>query len=154
MDQGGGKRRSLILIQRAEELPIVSDEAGCDAITNYFILVTLPPSPVGSFVVPLGLTGERFGLVPNPLRNHAAGATFAPQRISAMALAGRRVGSGRACDTYLFDVVVDPQKHDAHKHSGSRWAGERVGSACAVGRRTSTTKLTCSPSWRSPGPKV
>jgi hypothetical protein len=71
MDQGGGKRRSLILIQRAEELPIVSDEAGCDAITNYFILVTLPPSPVGSFVVPLGLTGERFGLVPNPLRNHA-----------------------------------------------------------------------------------
>ena len=29
-----------------------------------------------------------------------------------------------------------------------------VGSACAVGRRTSTTKLTCSPSWRSPGPKV
>lgn len=77
MDQGGGKRRSLILIQRAEELPIVSDEAGCDAITNYFILVTLPPSPVGSFVVPLGLTGERFGLVPNPLRNHAAGATFA-----------------------------------------------------------------------------
>lgn len=69
----------------------MSDEAGCDAITNYFILVTLPPSPVGSFVVPLGLTGERFGLVPNPLRNHAAGATFAPQRISAMALAGRRV---------------------------------------------------------------
>ena len=67
MDQGGGKRRSLILIQRAEEHPIVSDEAGCDAITNYFILVTLPPSPVGSFVVPLGLTGERFGLVPNPL---------------------------------------------------------------------------------------
>ena len=47
------------------------------------------------------------------------GQRLAPQRISAMALAGRRVGSGRACDTYLFDVVVDPQKHDAHKHSGN-----------------------------------
>ena len=68
-------------------------------------------------MVPLGLTGERFGLVPNPLEEPCGWGNVCPTRISAMALAGRRVGSGRACDTYLFDVVVDPQKHDAHKHS-------------------------------------